>query len=147
MELIDQRLSNKEVELTRATWMQVPPEAVGLDLGGFRPDPVLGPPGLQAVAPEGSGGLGEGAEERVDAEAVGDELVRPVARVRDPGQVRGPDVLGVGDLDQALLRQVPARGSPPLPETPPHLKARDQPHLLQFSHPVLAPSKGPEAKA
>jgi len=100
--------------------MQVPSEAVWLDLDRFRSDPVLGPPGGQAVLLEGPGGLRERAEERVHPEAVGDQLVGSIAGIRDPGQVRGPDVLGVGDLDQAFLREVPAGGSPPLPETPPH---------------------------
>jgi hypothetical protein len=61
--------------------------------------------------------------------------------------VGGSHVLRVGDLDQARLRKVPAGRSPPLPETPPHREGRDQPHLLQLSHPVLAPSERAEAEA
>jgi hypothetical protein len=109
-----------EVELADSAGMQVASEPVGLHLGGPGPDPVLGPPGGQAMALEGSGDLGERAEERVHPQPMGDHLARAVAGVRHPGKVRGPDVLGVGDLDEALLCEVPARGCPPLPETPPH---------------------------
>ena len=100
--------------------MQVAPEPVGLDLGGLRADPVLGPPGVKAVPLVGPGGLGEGAEERVHPEAVGEQQVRPVAVVGNPGKIRCSHALGLGDLAQAGLREEPARRRPPLPETPPH---------------------------
>jgi hypothetical protein len=99
------------------------------------------------VPPEGPGGVGERAEERVDPEAVGNHLARPVARIRDPRQIRHADLLRIGDLNEPDLREVPAGGSPPLPETFPHREGGDQPHLLQLPHPVLAPPERPEAKA
>jgi hypothetical protein len=100
--------------------MEVPSEPVGFDLDRSGPDPVFRPPGGQTVALEGSGGLGEGAEERVDPEAVSDELVGPGRSNRAPKGGQEPHAFGVGNLDQVRLREVPARGSPPLPETPPH---------------------------
>jgi hypothetical protein len=99
---------------------EVRPEPVRLDLRGPGPDPALGSPGGKAMALVGSGGLGERAEERVDAEAVGQQQVGPVAVIGDPGQLRCPHAFGVGDLGEAGLRQVPARRRPPLPEAPPH---------------------------
>jgi len=109
-----------EVELTRPVRVEVPPEPVGLDLRRFRANPVLWTPGDETVALVGSGGLGERAEERVDAEAVGEHLTRPVAVIGNPGQVRGSDVLRLGDRGKAFLREEPAGRRPPLPETPPH---------------------------
>src|SRR5215204_2400395 len=67
------------------------------------------------MALEGSGGLGERAEEGVDPQPVGEHEVRPVARIGDPGKVRDPHVLRVRDLDQARRCEVPAGGRPPSP--------------------------------
>src|SRR6266545_1551739 len=104
-----------QVELARSAGMQVPPEPVGLDLGGPGADPVLRPPGGKAMALVASGGLGERAEERVHPEAVGEQLVRSVAVIGDPWKVRGPDALGLSELGQAELGEEPARRGPPLP--------------------------------
>jgi hypothetical protein len=79
----------------------------------------------------GSGGLGERAEERVDPQPVGEHEVRPVARIGDPGKVRDPHVLRVRDLDQARLREVPARGSSPSPKPLPTEKDEIKP--ISFS--------------
>ncbi len=99
--------------------MQVASEPVGLDLGGSSPDPVLRPPGGQTVAFVPSRGLRQRAEEGVDAQAVSEHVASSVAVIGDPGQVRGSNALGLGDLGKAELGEDEARRRPPLPETPP----------------------------
>jgi hypothetical protein len=119
-----------QVELARAARMQVAPEPVGLDLRGFRPDPVLGAPCREAVGLDPPGGLDERAEERVHPEAVGEQQVGPVAVVGDPRQVRDPDALGVGDLDNSDLCEVPACWRLPSPKPLPTVKDETRPRSL-----------------
>jgi hypothetical protein len=90
--------------------MQIAPEPVGFDLRGRCPEPALGTPGSQAVAIVRSGSLHERAEERIDPESVREVLAPPVALVGDPGELGDADGFVFSDLNQAGLREKPARG-------------------------------------
>src|SRR5262245_6713488 len=124
--------------------MQIPAEPVGLHLRGRCPDPALGAPGSQAVVLARPGGLHEGAEERVDPEAMGEVAASSVALVRNPGKVRGSDALRIGDLAQAGLREKPTRGWPSFCEASPRRERCEELQILQLPQPVLAPPDGAE---
>jgi hypothetical protein len=127
--------------------VQVPPEAVGLDLSGLRADPVLGPPRDQAVPLVASGGLDQDAEERVHSEPVGEVLAASVALVGDPGQVRDPDALDLRADAQARLGEEQAVGWSPLPEAPPRGERGDEVEMSQLLQPVLTSPEGAEVQA
>jgi hypothetical protein len=102
-----------EVELAGPTRVQIPPEPVRLDLSGFRADPVLGAPGGQAVVLVGSGGFDQGAEERVDAEPVGEVLLPryPPSGIQGRSEARTP-LTSAQAPRRALVRNRQSGGRP-----------------------------------
>jgi hypothetical protein len=136
-----------QIELADSTGMQVPAEAIGLDLARRCAYAPLRAPPVHAVSLRVPGGFNHRAEERVHADAVAEVAVVPVILVRDPGERRTSDTAQAGKHRGTGLGEVVVLGKSAPAELVGRLEGARETKVFELTHPVLAPSARAEEKS